>query len=816
MVTSYNWIKELVPGLSATPQEFRDAMTLSGSKVENVTELDRDLSRIVVGKIEEIRPHPDADRLVVCQVNIGSEVIQIVTGAKNVKEGQKVPVVLDGGRVAGSHDGEKTPGGIKIKKGKLRGVESNGMMCSIEELGSDRNMFPEAPEDGIYILPEDTEIGADAIKLFGMDDAVVEYEITSNRVDCFSVLGIAREAAATFALPFCPPKVRKTGNSEDVKDYISVEVEDPALCKRYCARVIKNVSIGPSPEWMQKKLRAHGIRPINNFVDITNYVMEEYGQPMHAFDLDTIAGKKIVVKRAENGQKFVTLDGQERTLTDSILTICDGEKAVALGGIMGGENSMITDNVKTVLFEAANFDGTNIRLSSKKIGLRTDASSKFEKGLDPESAVLAMNRACELVEELHCGEVVGGIVDVFTEGLPEHHIPFDPDWINRFLGTEIPREDMVTYFERLEIAVDSEKGEVIAPPWRQDLLSQADIAEEVARFYGYDKIPVTLPGDQMTPGGVTEQMKLEKIAGRVARYSGFSQIMTYSFESPKVFDKLLIPKEEGDFHDALLRKAVPILNPLGEDFSIMRTISLNGMLTSLSTNYNRRNKNARLYELANIYIPENLPMTDQLPDERMQFTLGMYGESGFFELKGVIMEFLEEAGLSEPLKFTAEMQDMERPYLHPGRKADIYYLDERIGFIGEIHPAVADSYEIKGRVTVAVIDLPSVLKHQTGSQKKYRTISNFPAVTRDISLVVPKDIPVGDIEDRIRKKAGAHFESLTLFDVYEGAQIDEGFKSVSYSLTFRGQEKTLEEEEISGAMNRIIKELSAMGITLRT
>lgn len=816
MVTSLNWIKDLVPGLDVTPQEFRDAMTLSGSKVEGVTLLDQDLEKIVVGQIEEIKPHPDADRLVVCQVNIGKEVVQIVTGAKNVKEGQKVPVVLGGGRVAGGHDGVKTPGGIKIKKGKLRGVESDGMMCSIEELGSDRNMFPEAPEDGIYILPEDTEVGADAIALFGMNDAVVEYEITSNRVDCFSVIGIAREAAATFEKDFCPPEVKETGNQENVNDFISVEVKDQDLCRRYCARVIKNVKIGPSPEWMKQRLRAHGIRPINNYVDITNYVMEEFGQPMHAFDLDTIAGKKIVVKRAENGQKFVTLDGQERTLSDSILTICDGEKAVALGGIMGGENSMITENVKTVLFEAANFDGTNIRLSSKKIGLRTDASSKFEKGLDPDNALLAMNRACQLVEELGCGEVVGGVVDVYAGGLSDHHIPFDADWINRFLGTEITRDTMVSYLKRLEIRMDDEKGEVICPAWRQDLLSQADVAEEVARFYGYDKIPVTLPGGEMVPGGRTAMMKLERIARSVAEYNGFSQIMTYSFESPKVFDKLLIPSEAGEYQDAALRQAVPIINPLGEDFSIMRTISLNGMLTSLGTNANRRNKNVRLYELANIYLPESLPITDKLPDERMQFTLGMYGEGGFFEMKGVVLEFLEEAGLSEIPKFTADMKDLERPYLHPGRKADIWYKEERVGFIGEIHPLVTKAYDIKARVTVAVLDLPTVLSKRQNSDKKFKPVSNFPAVTRDISLVVPKNIPVGDIEERIRAKAGTHFESLELFDVYEGAQIEEGFKSVSYSLTFRGQEKTLEDEEIVSAMNRIMKELSDMGITLRT
>lgn len=814
MVTSLNWIRDLVKGLDVSPQEYRDRMTLSGTKVESVNELSADLDKIVVGQIEEIKPHPDADKLVVCKVNIGSEVTQIVTGAKNVREGQKVPVVLDGGRVAGGHDGSRTPGGIKIKKGKLRGVESNGMMCSIEELGSDRNMFPEAPEDGIYILPEDAEIGADAVKLFGLDDAVVEYEITSNRVDCFSVLGIAREAAATFRKEFCPPVIKETGNSEDVNTYVSVEVQDEALCPRYCARVVKNVRIAPSPEWMQKRLRSQGIRPINNLVDITNYVMEEFGQPMHAFDLDTVAGHRIVVKRAEEGQKFVTLDGQERTLSDSILTICDGEKAIGLAGIMGGENSMITDRVSTVLFEAANFDGTNIRLSSKKIGLRTDASSKFEKGLDPETAMLAINRACQLVEELSCGEVVGGVVDVYTKGLEEHHIPFDPDWINRFLGTEIPKEEMLSYFTRLELTYDAEKNEVVCPAWRQDLLAPADIAEEVARFYGYDKIPVTLPGGEMSPGGISEEMKLSKIARNVAEFNGFSQIMTYSFESPKVFEKLRIPETEEK--DGIARRAVPILNPLGEDFSIMRTLTLNGMLTSLALNFSRRNKDVRLYELGKIYLPKSLPMTDELPDERDQLTLGMYGEGDFFTLKGVVLEFLSEAGLSErALSFTAEDTGFDRPYLHPGRKAEIFFGKSRIGFMGEIHPAVARSYDIKTRVLVAVIDLPSVFANRKTRQKKYQHLSNFPAVTRDLSMVVPKEIPVGNIENAIRKKAGAHFEELKLFDLYEGEQIEQGFKSVAYSITFRGKEKTLEEEEITGAMEKIVKELSDMGIRLR-
>ncbi len=627
MNTSLSWIKAYVPELDVTPQEYMDAMTLSGSKVEGYEKLDQDLEKIIIGQIKKIEKHPDADKLVICQVDVGAgEDIQIVTGAPNVKEGQKVPVVLDGGRVAGGHDGKKTPGGIKIKKGKLRGVASEGMMCSIEELGSSREMYPEAPEEGIYIFGEDAPVGESAVRALGLDDVVFEYEITSNRVDCFGVLGLAREAAATFDRKFQPPVVPETGNSENAADYIKVTVEDTELCPRYCARVVKNIKIAPSPEWMQRRLASQGIRPINNIVDITNYVMEEYGQPMHAYDLDTIAGKEIVVRRASEGEKFVTLDGQERTMDESVLMICDGEKAVGIAGIMGGENSMITDSVQTMLFEAACFDGTNIRLSSKKIGLRTDASGKFEKGLDPNNALDAINRACQLIEELGAGEVVGGVVDVYGKVKEGRRIPFDAQKVNRLLGTQISKETMIGYFKKIDLDYDEEKDEVLVPSWRQDLECLADMAEEVARFYGYDNIPTTLPNGEATTGKLSFKLRVEEVAKNVAEYCGFSQGMSYSFESPKVFDRLLIPK------DSSLRTTVVISNPLGEDFSIMRTISLNGMLTSLSTNYNRRNKNVRLYELGNIYLPGQVPLTE-LPEERMQFTLGMYGEGDFYTMK---------------------------------------------------------------------------------------------------------------------------------------------------------------------------------------
>ena len=694
MNTSLSWIKAYVPDLDVTAREYTDAMTLSGTKVEGYEELDADLSKIVVGQIDKIEKHPDADKLIICQVNIGSESVQIVTGANNVHEGDKVPVVLDGGRVAGGHEpGSRVAGGIKIKKGKLRGIESCGMMCSIEELGSDRDMYPEAPEEGIYIFKDDVEVGSSAIEALGLNDVVFEYEVTSNRVDCFSVIGIAREAAATFGKEFHPPVVTATGNNEDVNDYIKVSVKDSELCPRYCARVVKNIKIGPSPKWMQRRLASVGIRPINNLVDITNYVMEEYGQPMHAYDLDTIADREIIVRTAAKGEKFTTLDGQEREMDDTVLMISDGKKSIGIAGIMGGENSMITDDVKTMLFEAACFDGTNIRKSSKKVGLRTDASGKFEKGLDPNNAQAAIDRACQLVEELGAGEVVGGMVDVYGKKKEPVRVLFDADAINNLLGTDISKEEMIGYFEKIGLAYDEGSNEVIAPTFRHDLFRVADLAEEVARFYGYDNIPTTLPRGEATTGKLSFKLRVEEVARDIAEFCGFSQGMTYSFESPKVFDKLMIPE------DSLLRQTVEIINPLGEDYSIMRTTSLNGMLMSLATNYNRRNKDVRLYELGNVYLPKALPLIE-LPEERMQFTLGMYGDGDFFSMKGVIEEFFDKVGMHG--KETYDPQ-AGKPYLHPGRQANVIYDGTVVGYLGEVHPDVADTYGIGTKAYICLL-----------------------------------------------------------------------------------------------------------------
>lgn len=804
MNTPLSWIKAYVPDLDVTNQEYADAMTLSGTNVEGFKAFDEDLDKIVVGQIEKIEKHPDADKLVVCQINVGEEVVQIVTGATNVEEGQKIPVVLDGGRVAGGHDGSKKEGGIKIKKGKLRGVESQGMLCSIEELGQTNEMYPDAPEDGIYILDAAAVVGDDAIAYLGLRDSVFEYEVTSNRVDCYSVLGIAREAAATFNIAFNPPLVDVKENDENVNNFIAVEVEDKELCPRFCARVIKNVKIEPSPKWMQRRLAAVGIRPINNVVDITNYVMEEYGQPMHAYDLSTIAGKKIIVKRAKDNEFFQTLDGNLRKLDSDMLMICDGEKEIGIAGIMGGENSKITDDIKEIVFEAACFDGTNTRLASKRLGLRTDASGKFEKGLDPNNTLDALNRACQLMVELGAGEVVGGLVDVNNSNVSQKAIPFDSEKINKLLGTDISEEEMLSYFKRIELTFNSATNEVVIPTFRQDLECQADLAEEVARFYGYDNIPVTLPSGETTIGKISDKMRIEKTAREVARFCGFSQGMSYSFESPRVFDKLLIPQ------DSPLRDAIVISNPLGEDFSIMRTVSLNGILTSLSTNYNRRNKNVRLYELGNIYIPKQIPLTE-LPDERMQLTLGMYGDGDFFTMKGVVEELTDKLGLYKKLEYNP---NAEKEFLHPGRQALIIYDGKVIGYLGEVHPEVSGNYDIKDRVYVAVIDMPIIYELAT-FYKKYEGIAKYPAINRDICVVMPKSIFVSEIEKVIEKCGGKLLEDYNLFDIYEGEQIQEDYKSVAYSIIFRAKDRTLEDGEINTIMDKIIKQLKAKDIELR-
>ncbi len=817
MNTPLSWIKDYVPDLDCTAQEYSDRMTLTGTKVEGYEDLSKNLEKLVVGRVEKVEKHPDADKLVVCQVNVGNETIQIVTGAPNIpvgSSGQLVPVVLDGGKVKGGHDGGPMPeDGVSIKAGKLRGVPSNGMMCSIEELGSDHNAYPLAPESGIYIFDDELinelslKPGDSAVKALGMDDTVVEYEITSNRVDCYAVIGIAREAAATFGKTFKMPEVKATGNSEDINDYLKVIVNNTKLCPRYCARMVKNIKFAPSPEWMQKRLRNSGIRPINNLVDITNFVMEEYGQPMHAYDYDLIEGHEIIVDTAKNGDEFITLDGQTRKLDDTILMINDKKGGIGLAGIMGGENSKITDHVHTVVFEAANFDGVNIRLSAKKVGMRTDASSIFEKGLDPNNAEAAINRACQLVEELGCGEVVGGMIDVYPVKDEDINIKFEPERINSLLGTDIGESEMKEIFAKIGLGFNDDSNEVVVPTFRRDLHCTADLAEEVLRFHGYDKIASTLPVGEATTGKLSYKLRIDQIARNIAELSGFSHAMTYAFESPKAYDKLLVPEDSG------LRKAVVISNPLGEDFSIMRTQPVNAMLTSLSLNYNRRNGDVRLYDMANIYIPKALPLTE-LPDEREQLTLGAYGEDvDFFVMKGVVEEFLEHVGMNKKLHYDPVC---DKSFLHPGRKAYIKYDGEIIGYLGEVHPEVSLNYDFKEgvRVYLAVLDMPALIPY-TSFDRKYEGIAKYPAMGRDISMLVPKNILVGEIEDMIAQRGGKILESYRLFDIYEGAQVKEGYKSVAYSLSFRASDRTLTDDEVGAAMKKILNGLNGMGIELR-
>lgn len=828
MNTPLSWIRDYVPDLQCTDKEYYDRMTLSGTKVENWTRFDHNCEKIVVGRVEEITRHPDADHLWVCKVNIGTayaadgynaendglngsseNCIQIVTSAQNLTVGDVVPVCLNGGRVAGGHDGGPMPEkGIPIKSGKMRGLPSVGMMCGIEELGATRDMYPEAPENGIYVFPKDQaaelSLGSDAMEALGLHDTNFEYEITSNRVDCYSMLGIAREAAVTFGDKFVPPVVTVRHEGEkDTKDYVDVTIEAKDLCSRYVAAVCTDIKLGPSPRWMQRRLANFGIRPINNLVDITNFVMMEYGQPMHAYDYDTIHGKKIIVRRASDGETFTTLDGQERKLDKDVLMICDADRAIGLAGIMGGEDSMITDSVKTVLFEAATFDGTNIRKSSKRIGLRTDASAIFEKGLDPHNAIAAMDRACQLMEELGCGKVARTYVDVHDILPAPRVIPFEPEKINAYLGTSYTEEEMLEVFDHLELTYDPDKRELTIPTFRQDLKQMCDLSEEVARFKGYDKVPSTLPKSSATVGGLTKEMKLENIARDVAMHYGFSEEETFSFEGPKVLDTLRYPA------DAMERKQITIRNPLGENFSVMRTQTINGILTSLGTNYARRNDNVRLFDLGKIYLPKSLPLTDYC-DERPQLTLGFYGEGDFFVMKGVVEDFLKAAGLKDKASFAKSTH----PFLHPGRQADVSYDGTTLGYLGEVHPEVAKAYGIGTRVYLAVVDLPALSPYVSFAHH-FAGIAKFPAMTRDISMVVPKQVTAGEIEAVIAQRGGKILESCSLFDLYEGAQIRPGFKSMAYTLTFRNKERTLETEEVDKAMKKVLNGLQDLGIELR-
>lgn len=808
MKASNYFLKYYVKDLDVSGKEFAETITLTGTKIETFEKLDKNLDKIVVAKLEKVEKHPNADKLLICQANIGTEVLQIVTGAPNVYEGMLCPAVLNGGKVAASaHDNDEHPDGIKIKSGKLRGIESNGMLCSIDELGRPADLY--GGSDGIFDMSNiDCKPGDDVIKILHLDDTLYDFEITSNRIDCYSVLGIAKEVAATFNKTFEMPKTTFKSSFSD-KNYISVEVKDKDLCPMFSTRFVKNIKIEDSPEWLKDCLRAVGIRPINNIVDITNFVMMEFGQPMHAYDYDMIRGKKIVVKRAKNGDKFTTLDGQVRELDDTMLTICDGEGAIGLGGIMGGENSMITNSCKNLLLEAANFNGTNIRLSSKKLGLRTEASNLFEKGLDPNNAIKAINRACALIEDLKCGEICEDFIYVYPdESINENkNIEVSAKKINNLLGTNIDAVEMKKILDKIDLKTDI-SGDILkinVPTIRKDINNYADIAEEVMRFYGYDKAGESIPNIKLIPSALTNAEIIENNAMEIAIFNGFSEAMNYSFESKKVYDLLNLSSEAKE------RNYIVIQNPLGEEFQVMRTQLVNGILKSLSTNFNRRVKSAKLFELANIYIPNDNDIK-VLPDERKTYILGGYGKGlDFYLFKGYAEEFLAKSHVKGRISF---IKNENIKYMHPGRTADIYIDDLKVGYVGEVHELVTKNYEIGTKVYILQFDIASVVE-KSDLIYKFKEISKFPKSERDLSLTVPKEVMVDVIENIFRENGGKLLENYELFDIYEGEQVAENYKSIAYNLSFGSNDHSLTDDEVDTVVNKIIDGLKTKGIELR-
>lgn len=783
MKVPMSWFNDYTDISGVSPKEYNSALTMSGSKVEAIENLGANLDRVVSGRINSVTPHPDSDHLVICMVDVGNEVLQIVTGAPNVKDGQIVPVALDGSTL---------PGDVHIKKGKLRGVESNGMLCSHDEMGITTADLGYEPEYGILILPEDTEIGIEMRDYFGLNEDVVEFEITSNRPDCFSVIGLARETAATFSKPFSVPVPTFTENSENINDFVSVEVKNPEKCLRYSARMVKNVKIGPSPKWLANRLRACGVRSINNIVDITNYLLLEYGQPMHAFDLRDLKGGKIVVRDAANGEKIQTLDEQDRVLSANDLVIADGERAVAIAGVMGGFNSEVKEDTTCVVFESATFDGASVRQTAQRCGLRTEASSRYEKGLDANNTVPALERACQLVEMLGCGEIVGGMIDIKGNIKPAVELTLRPEKINTFLGTEIPASDMIKTLTKLGFGVNESTMTITAPTFRPDIECEADVAEEVARFYGYDKIPTTLLSGEATIGGKTPLQKLRDRINAALIGCGLSEIYTYTFTSPSYFAKLRIPE------NSELRNTVKITNPLGEDTSIMRTTTIASMLDTLSYNYSHRNENVGLFEIGKVYLPKG----DVLPEEPEKITIGLYGDVDFYKLKGIVELMLDSLNINNA-EYTAET---ENPTFHPGRTAELSIGGKACGILGEIHPDVLAAYELGVPCYIAELDLATIFD-ASNDVTKYKHLPRFPAAERDIALLVDKSVPVAELEKTIKKASGALLDSVKLFDVYEGAQIPDGKKSVAYAIFFRAADRSLTNEEVNKVFTKITKDL---------
>lgn len=781
MKLSRKWLSEFTD-IKAADKEYADAMTLSGSKVEGVEQLGAEISGVVVGKVLTIERHPDSDHLWICSVDAGTEApIQIVTGAQNVKAGDLVPAALHGSAL---------PDGVKIKKGNLRGVKSEGMLCSLKELGLDTHDFPYALEDGIFILREDCKPGDDIKDVIGFDDSVVEFEITNNRPDCFSIIGLARESAVTFGteLSIKSPEVRGSGG--DIMSYLDIEIEDSALCPRYTARVVKNIKIGPSPKWLRQRLRASGVRPINNIVDITNYVMLEYGQPMHAFDYSCVEGNKIVVRTARVGETLETLDGNLRKLTADMLVIADISRPIGVAGVMGGGNSEITDKTTTIVFESANFNGVSVRKTAAALLMRTDASGRFEKGLDPMGTLPAVERACELVEMLGAGEVVDGVIDVVAADINTVTLPLEKDRINALLGTDIPEQFMVKVLTDLGFKV--ENGIITVPSWRPDIEHYSDIAEEVARFYGYNVIEPTVFRGAAVEGGLTARQTVERRLGELCRGIGFTEILTYSFIGNSDYDKMLISP------DSLLRNSLKILNPLGDDTSVMRTTGLPSMLEVLGRNGSYRNRDVRLYELSKVYIPLEGAI---LPDERTLLVLGAYGDKeDFFSFKGCVEALLKSQKIVEP-EFTARS---DNPSFHPGRCAEVSFGGKTLGILGQLHPKVQENYGIDMPVYAAELDLSAILDMKL-PEVAYRPLSRYPSVYRDLAIVCDSETPVAAVEKTIRSAGGVLLREVSLFDIYTGSPIPEGKKSAAFSLEFRSEEQSLTDVDVAPLMDKILK-----------
>ena len=796
-----SWLSDYTDISGVTPKEYDARLTMSGSKVEEVYYLGAEIENVVTGKVLSVVDHPDSDHLKICQIDVGQdEPIQIVTGAPNVTPdsvGEICPVALHKSTL---------PGGVKITKGKLRGEVSNGMMCSFQELGLTHGCVPYACENGILFLPEGTPVGEDIKKVLGLDDYVADFEITSNRADCFSVIGLARETAATFDRPFSVKEPVVKGTGDDIGKYMSVEVVDTDLCPRYTARLVKNIKIEPSPAWMRERLHACGVRPINNIVDITNYVMLEYGQPMHAFDYACLSDGKIVVRRARNGESIQTLDGQDHDLTDKMLAICDNDKPVAVAGVMGGANSEIEDDTKTVVFESACFHGATVRVTAKALGMRTEASGRFEKGLDPSLTMPAVQRACELVEMLGAGEVVDGIIDACSADLTPKTLPFEPDKMNALLGLDLSADEQKAYLERLEFRV--EDGKVIIPSFRVDIARMCDLAEEVARMYGYDKIPTTLYAGEMVQGEYTPKQLAEQNVSLTCRETGFDEAMSHSFISPKFYDMIGWEKDDPR------RISTTILNPLGEDFSVMRTTVLPSMLQSLAHNHAHRNPTASLFELGTVYIPtvkDGKADPDVLPREEKIITLGSYGRLSFFQFKGVVEAICRELNVKD-VQF---MPEKNNPSYHPGRCANILIDGKPAGVFGTVHPTVAARYGLSGEVLAAELPLDTLFE-AIDPVKLYHPLPKFPASTRDIAVLVDDAVPAASMQASIEKAAGHILESVKLFDVYKGKGIPEGQKSVAYSLSMRAPDRTLTDEECDKAMKNALAALEKdFGAVLR-